>query len=149
MSDLPRPVKTIRTTIGKLSESLQNCVNSASDCLEVHSSDKVRIETYYTKDIQKLFSNLFKWSTTLKEMKLKIEAGRVYADDIKRVRKIIRKIRHEGAWPYVSYWADDMEELFTVVEDTEICVPNHGDGWHRLIANVELKSPTFDILFLE
>ncbi len=56
----------------------------------------------------------------------------------------------EGVWPYVSYWAGDMEGLMeTTQEDDYLSVPNHGDGWHRVVACIELGLPTVDILFIE
>ncbi len=103
---------------------------------------RVRIETYPIDTVCHLVEDVWQWQCAIADL----DEG-----DKLRVKRIMEAIKKDGAWPYVSYWARDMEELTeTTVEDTgEISVPNHGDGWHRIIANVELNRLTMEVLFLE
>lgn len=108
---------------------------------EYDTDQRIRIETYKTKDIAKLVKYVWQWNISLNDLDLE--------SDKKRVKIIMDKIPKEGKWPYISHWARDMEGLMEVDEQPngEISVPNHGDGWHRIIAHIELKLPTIDIVF--
>ena len=136
-----KPVKVRRYRYGQLSDRLHDALNAAN-CLHVDGRSKVRIETYATADIRRLFEEIWQWGATLADIDDK--------SDRARVRKIMALIPVEGVWPYVSYWAGDMEGLTeTTQEDDYLSVPNHGDGWHRVVACIELGLPTIDILFIE
>ena len=139
-----KPVKVRRAKLCRLSQQYQDAVDNAWECMGIAGDCKVRIETYATADIRALL-DIWQWPATLAGLK-----GRDSKDDRARVRKIMALIRTEGAWPYVSYWTGDMEGLMeTTQEDDYVSVPNHGDGWHRIVACIELGLPTIDILFLE
>jgi len=136
-----KPIKVRRSKLCRLSQRYQNAVGNAWECLGIDGDCKVRIETYATADVSALLE-IWQWPATL--------AGIDDKSDRARVRKIMSLIRTEGAWPYVSYWTDDMEGLMeTTQEDDYVSVPNHGDGWHRIVACIELGLPTIDILFIE
>ncbi len=141
-TEVCKPIKTRRTRYHRLSQAYQLAVANASDCLAVGGNCRVRIETYATADIRRIVEDVWQWTATL--------AAIDDRNDRARVRKIMALIPTDGAWPYVSYWAGDMEELMeTTQEDGYLSVPNHGDGWHRIIACIELGLPTIDVLFLE
>ena len=152
-----KPIKVVRSSVKQLLEQYRQAVENASDCLEVHDADRVRIETYKTEDIRYLVETIWGWAATMAEIRPHFH--REYPDNPNvenyirqeqaRVRKIKRLIPTKGAWPYVSYWAPDMEELMetTLEPNGEISVPNHGDGWHRVIAAIELGLPTIDVVF--
>ena len=133
-----KPIKARTVKYARLSEAYQEAVQKSPGTVPAGYS--IRIETYRTKDIRYLIEKVWRWPATLVDLTL--------SDDRRRVRTIMRLIPKEGQWPYVSYYADDMEELMeTAQEDGPLGVPNHGDGWHRIIAAVELKLPTIDVVF--
>lgn len=113
----------------------------------------VRVETYTAADIEKLVGDVWDWPVYLDSVDR--------PEDRQAVRCIMNRIKKEGVWPYVSFRARDMQELMEVdIQpgiisgaigqdcDTDVSVLNHGDGWHRIIAQMELKCPTIDILFV-
>lgn len=139
---LPKLLKTKRGDISKFPHWYREVLRESPGNLP---ADDVILEvkTYHTKDVIHAFENIFEWRMTLAKMDDEREA--------KRIKTIMELIRSgKPAWPYVSYWVDNLRELFTVEKEPngEISVPNHGDGWHRLIAANELKRKTVDILFI-
>lgn len=151
-----KPIKVVRVKITKLDPNYYKALHEASDCLEVDDSRTVRIETYKTDDLRWMLEEVWKWSATIQQIqdgpgpdKWTPEAIQgAKQDDIARVRKIMRLIPKEGRWPYVSYWAHTMKELLEVdTTETGEIFTNHGAGWHRIIAAIELGLPTVDILF--
>lgn len=143
---LPKPVKVRRGSLEVLPRRYRKAAENASDCLPIEGDEPVRIEVYKTEDIRLLVEKVWHWSATLSDL----DPARKQ-DDIARVMVIMKLLRDGAArWPYVSYWADTFEELWeTEDDDGEVSVPNHGDGWHRIIAAVELGLPTIEIMFLE
>ncbi len=141
-----KPIKIRRARYDRLAKRYQAAIDACSDyssaCLMCDGDWKVRIETYDTADMRQLFEEVWHWDATLADIS--------DSSDRARVRKIMALIPAEGVWPYVSYWAGDMEGLMeTTQEDDYLSVPNHGDGWHRVVACIELGLPTVDILFIE
>jgi len=140
----PKPVTTTCTTFGQLPEHFKEAVYEAtSHFLQAVPDDwLVRVERYRTSDIQRVIEKAWHWQCHI---------DAIAGDDRVRVQNIIDQIQDgDPVWPYVSYWAADMDELMrTEGEDDEFIVPNHGDGWHRIIANVELQFPHIDVLFIE
>ena len=105
----------------------------------------VRLERYRIQDIIHLMENVWKWSS---RFTLTMDA-----DDRERIQAIINKIK-EGApaWPYVSYFTDSMDGLMEMEQEDDEDGPsvvNHGDGWHRLVAAVELGLDVVEFLFIE
>jgi len=150
-----KPTKVVEANVKDLPKRYYQSLAAASDGNDLTQCQRVRIETYKRKDIQALLKT-WDWPDSLADITEELDQG-----DRDRITKIMKAIPTEGAWPYVSYWAEDMDELATVevenytywiddekFEEEEISVPNHGDGWHRLVAQLELKKRTFEIMFL-
>jgi len=136
----PKPLKIKTDNVDAFPKCYYKAMETAAP-LRYDVDIIVRVETYRTKEIVSLFETIFEWPMKLVDIEDK--------HDKRRVEKIIKLIKSgKPIWPYVSYWADTLEELMEVTQEyNEISVPNHGDGWHRLIAANELKLKTVDILF--
>ena len=140
-----KPINTILIENEDFSKGIREALTV---CPSLDYVEVARIETYPMTEVVSLVKGVWKWPVTIQEMRLK---GKGYIPEIDRVEKIMSLIKSgEEVWPYISYWADDMDQLKEVmVEDTnEISVMNHGDGWHRIIANIELNNLTMDFLFV-
>lgn len=132
------PIHT-RILSDDLPESYLDALENASDCVNLAACvTKVRVETYRTSDVRNFVQNVWRWPCALEDITNK--------SDRNRVRAIMELIPKEGVWPYVSHWADDLEELAERDEDADSPM-NHGDGWHRIIAQCELQLPTIEFLY--
>ena len=161
--DIP-PVKTRKLHFKQLPKTHRLAIKEAGEgelmydrnC-EYNENFYVRVETYRTEDIRELVEEVWEWRCTLKTLtarwpnnwKDKKAWKRSVARDRVRVRIIMKQIPKDGVWPYVSYWAANMLELqhVEIIEDDCVDVVNHGDGWHRIIAAIELNLPTIDIVY--
>lgn len=143
-STTPKSIKVRRTTYGELPETHRKAIDLAMVEHGTATDDvPVVVETYrLSAFVTKVFCQRFKWTASLDECSNK--------NDRRRIQKIMSLLETEGQWPYVSYFASDIDELMTVIEedDDEISVPNHGDGWHRAIAALEAGLSTIDVVFL-
>ena len=158
------PTKVIRNIpYNELNPHYQKALYKASDCLEKEhiEGSRYRLETHTARAVKDLLAH-WQWSASIAELKeksQKLRAEHLFGwtdhlqDDIRRVKRIMSLIqRTHIRWPYVSYWADSMEALWTDVfknDVGEIEVMGHGDGWHRLIAGLELGRRNFNFLFFE
>jgi hypothetical protein len=130
----------------KLEDLPQHYIDAVGEasviCDDDYIANYVIIKTYRTKDIQRMVEKVWGWTCRIDR--------RLQPHDAERVCLIARRWQMgEPRWPYISLFASTMKELMkTEKEDNgDISVPNHGDGWHRLIAAVAEKKPTVEILF--
>jgi hypothetical protein len=143
-STIPKPIGVREAYISELPKhyrkAAQEAINSYGGVIT--GDEEARIETYRTEDIRHLVEDVWDWPVTL----ARLEASPYSKADAGRVRDIMGLIgRGKPRWPYVSYEAEDMNELAGVNDFGPI---NHGDGWHRIIAAVELGLPTIEVMFL-
>lgn len=140
---IPQPIRVKTGDLATLPSRYRQAARNASDCLPIEGDEPVRIEVYRTEDVRRIVEEVWRWPCTL--------AAVTRSDDRHRVQVIMELLRKKKPrWPYVSYWADTIEELVEVEQHDggEFSVINHGDGWHRIIAAVELGLPTIEIMYL-
>lgn len=145
----PTPISIQRKQLDELPSYCTDAIEEANRQMvePVPYNHMVRLERYATQDIKRLVEEVWQWNCTLTPM--------MRPDDRSRVELIIKQIQNnEPHWPYVSYWTDNMEGLMAIEyydpdDETDRSVANHGDGWHRLIAAVELNLPEVEFLFIE
>lgn len=139
------PVKVQQFKWNNLPLICRKAIPLATDCISMEDWKRhnYRIETYNTSDVVAMVRDIWGWNVT--------SADCTHTNDRERISKIKRLIPVEGQWPYISYWARDIEELLEVDSETDgtKSFNNHGDGWHRVIAANELNLPTIDIVFVE
>ena len=131
------PLKQQKLRYSELPETHQNAIEEANQKLHFGQSGIVEVETYKTTDIKTMVEEVWKWDCTLETIH-----GPNASDNIRRVKKIMELIPKEGAWPYVS------KNIRPLQHADILSVPSHGDGWHRIIAHVELGLSTIDIVFV-
>lgn len=140
-----KPIAMYRVRLSNAERPVVEAVEQARDEIgDDRGCDlKLRIETFLAKDIRHWIGNVWGWSTTINEMKFK--------DDRDRTRRIIKKAKRDGFWPYVSHWTSSRKELLetTLEDDGHRSAFNHGDGWHRIVAQLEAGAPTIDVVFIE
>lgn len=154
-----KPVLIKRATLDTLPDWYRDAVQEALKSTGLSLDDfspKVRVETFKMSDIVRIFSGIFHWPMTIKEIK---ERSRTTSEagvasnkkHIAQVDKIIKTIQQpQPPWPYISFRAEDIKELQEVDDyGNYISVPNHGDGWHRLVALNTMKFARADILFMK
>lgn len=162
MNRLPEPIRRWSMFYKDLPQTHAQAIKLKLDEYEdskytpSYLDSRVWIETYSVDVMKNLIGDVWKWSTSIDQLKYRkskqlTDADKnYYQNEISRVRKIMRLIPVHGQWPYISHWAKNLQELYeTTLEPTgEFSIPNHGDGWHRCIAAFELKLPTIDIVFV-
>jgi len=124
-------------------EAIKICTDCADfDAIGTETNGIVQIETYSAETVRALL-NHWGWDDSIKSL--------THSDDIERVQTIMDRIKKTGErYPYVSYWAPCREDLCEIEleSDGDWYFRNHGDGWHRLVATLEMEYPTMDFIFL-
>src|SRR4051812_29114457 len=118
---IPSPIAVRKTSLDALPGHYAEAADKASCHISFAGNEPVRIETYDTQDIRRLVEETWGWSCTIHALK---NPKYDKAKDVERTQVIVDLLKAgEPQWPYVSYWADDIEQLAeTQDDDGEISV---------------------------